>query len=671
MTRLEKNAHSFMKHGVPNDLAEKLAKHGYTVTKIQRKTPKKDLRQLGVFTDDEVDEIFGKIRGESMDRIEKNTQNFLKYGISSNLAEKLVQQGYAVSSIQGGASKKVLRQLGVFTDGEVNEIFEKVKRQPIPDDVMQKLISECELHCCFCWNINEEPSIIIHHIVEYNKSQDNSYGNLVVLCLNHHGDAHTKRQISQQNFPPSRQIHQKQKWIQAVKDYRQGLRIAPGSEKQLQESLKQQSRQDVIDTLTAAFTGHPKRFIVDAIENVSKASSKALEEIDPRFHIDISLQNNVILYSIRAKKEDVETQLRISPQFAKEFAEKYKNLIDHGEPLEIDSTSVSITGSKLLDIAFANQEGRFKMIPQYQKPAVQKMSLINLDMKATYALDDFRGNIAKGQKSFTFKGFTCNNLFEITYRINFTEERIENFQLKMRIHFERWNNINLHALPYFDKLYKFFRHLMEGWELDTTLEIDGEDIFLGGGIDFRDQDAVKRYYKWLRYIFLVREVLKYIEEQVVFSDALFTFSEEDYDKLTEIYNIISQNNIQSVKTSMKTSLIADEDLSISNINIMLTQPTSMLSRQSEQEQVTVFGKDVLLPRIYYALTKVTPKIHTDIATIKPGQEISIEWIPEEDCEYVFGFIQSEEGRVRVESTGRIGSVRPNSLTPIPLTQFPY
>ena len=50
------------------------------------------------------------------------------------------------------------------------------------------------------------------------------------MCLNHHGEVHTKREISQQNYSKIRLITQKQNWIEALSEYRKGLRPAPGSE---------------------------------------------------------------------------------------------------------------------------------------------------------------------------------------------------------------------------------------------------------------------------------------------------------------------------------------------------------------------------------------------------------------------------------------------------------
>ena len=62
--------------------------------------------------------------------------------------------------------------------------------------------------------------MVIHHIVPYYKTQDNSYDNLVVLCLNHHGLAHTKSDLGQPPLPPDVLKQKKQDWIEYVSHFK-------------------------------------------------------------------------------------------------------------------------------------------------------------------------------------------------------------------------------------------------------------------------------------------------------------------------------------------------------------------------------------------------------------------------------------------------------------------
>jgi|GEM_PF-4284522 len=162
-----------------------------------------------------------------MKQRDKNKENLMKYGISEKYAEILTVNNFNVTKLRTSNKKDLA---SVFNDKQIKEVKELIKRKPITDEVFEQIVDDTELQCCFCWNIEETKPTIIHHIEEYNVSQNNDYDNLVVVCLNHHAEIHTKRQISQQNFPPIKIIKQREKFIQALKDYRAGNRVAPGKE---------------------------------------------------------------------------------------------------------------------------------------------------------------------------------------------------------------------------------------------------------------------------------------------------------------------------------------------------------------------------------------------------------------------------------------------------------
>lgn len=153
--------------------------------------------------------------------------NLIKSGLPCELAEKVVEKGLSLSKVKK-ASKSGL--LEYFTEAEAKILF-ALKRKPIPKETIDKLFSESAGRCCLCWQWKDTPPLIIHHIVEHSKTQDDSYENLVLLCLNHHAEVHTVSKLSRQNQPPNYVRSQKTKWIQAVTEYQAGRRPTPGSEK--------------------------------------------------------------------------------------------------------------------------------------------------------------------------------------------------------------------------------------------------------------------------------------------------------------------------------------------------------------------------------------------------------------------------------------------------------
>jgi hypothetical protein len=162
-----------------------------------------------------------------MKQEERNRLSFLKYGIPDDIIVKLIANNYTISKVRP-ASQKDLQSF--LTQDEAKNVKAKLTRQEIDEAVFNRLVTQTELSCCFCWDITTDKPVIIHHIDPYEDTQDNSFNNLIVLCLNHHGEVHTNRQISQNNYPKIKQLTKKEEWIEALKKYKAGNRNAPGSE---------------------------------------------------------------------------------------------------------------------------------------------------------------------------------------------------------------------------------------------------------------------------------------------------------------------------------------------------------------------------------------------------------------------------------------------------------
>jgi tetratricopeptide (TPR) repeat protein len=130
---------------------------------------------------------------------DKKKKTLFKYGIQENLVEKIIEKGYSKTSIQNISIEK-LKSDG-FEINEINEIKEKLKRKPILEDVLIDLIFKCGFNCVLC---SKSFPLVIHHIIPYEESQDNSFDNLVILCVEHHlGGAHAHYDTGIQNITPS------------------------------------------------------------------------------------------------------------------------------------------------------------------------------------------------------------------------------------------------------------------------------------------------------------------------------------------------------------------------------------------------------------------------------------------------------------------------------------
>ena len=91
--------------------------------------------------------------------------------------------------------KKLKREemIALGLSGSVISSLNQTGRPPIHPDVIHRLFIKSKMTCSYCHEIGK--NITIHHIEEYAGSKDHFEENLIVLCLNCHGEAHTKRDL--------------------------------------------------------------------------------------------------------------------------------------------------------------------------------------------------------------------------------------------------------------------------------------------------------------------------------------------------------------------------------------------------------------------------------------------------------------------------------------------
>jgi hypothetical protein len=166
--------------------------------------------------------------------------NLIAVGLDSKLAEKIVSKGYTLSKLKSASKTDLSKN---FESWEISPIIEATKRKPISSDTINRLVKESDWKCCICWDISKETPLVIHHIIEHSKTQDDSYKNLVLLCLDHHALAHSTWQISRHPLPPELLKHRKEEWIKAVANFKKGLRPPPGKESELPTAFNQSDKE--------------------------------------------------------------------------------------------------------------------------------------------------------------------------------------------------------------------------------------------------------------------------------------------------------------------------------------------------------------------------------------------------------------------------------------------
>ncbi|THF51734.1 HNH endonuclease [Flavobacterium supellecticarium] len=142
-------------------------------------------------------------------------ETYIQYGVSSDLAQKLKLLGIPKTTFEK-TSNKNLREKYFLPDDEIILVKELIKRQPIREDIIEKLLENSNYTCCICKGTKGK-SYIIHHIEEYSTSQNNEYHNLAVLCPDDHDIAHKKGKSLTLKLTENQINNAKYKWEEEVK----------------------------------------------------------------------------------------------------------------------------------------------------------------------------------------------------------------------------------------------------------------------------------------------------------------------------------------------------------------------------------------------------------------------------------------------------------------------
>jgi len=127
-------------------------------------------------------------------------------GLDSAKAQKLAHDGWTVQKLKL-AQPHDLRAVGL-SDAEI-ELVHEGGRPPIEGATLVRLLFKNRYQCCVCRDASK--GFIVHHIVEWSTSRSHDISNLAVLCLDHHGKAHTTGSLNQ-NLDPATLRGLKEEW---------------------------------------------------------------------------------------------------------------------------------------------------------------------------------------------------------------------------------------------------------------------------------------------------------------------------------------------------------------------------------------------------------------------------------------------------------------------------
>lgn len=135
---------------------------------------------------------------------ERSIEALVGYGIDTVKARELVDDGKTITVLKG-LNAADLSTLGIHSVALAN--IQEAGRPPIPGETIRRLLVRTQRTCSVCHQVGW--SVAIHHIEAWSKTKNHDEKNLVVLCLNCHGEAHTTRDLGKNLTPELLRDHKK------------------------------------------------------------------------------------------------------------------------------------------------------------------------------------------------------------------------------------------------------------------------------------------------------------------------------------------------------------------------------------------------------------------------------------------------------------------------------
>jgi len=144
-------------------------------------------------------------------------ETYIRYGVPSNWADQYKRMGISASTFKNTSKSSLITNYKIPED-QVEFVKNCLERKPIDSKIIQELLENSAYTCCLCHGVKSD-AYIIHHIIEYSISKDNSYDNLAVVCPNDHDLAHRKG-VSLTSKITEEQIRESKKnWAFNVEEY--------------------------------------------------------------------------------------------------------------------------------------------------------------------------------------------------------------------------------------------------------------------------------------------------------------------------------------------------------------------------------------------------------------------------------------------------------------------
>ncbi|HHX0930882.1 TPA: hypothetical protein ACXNF8_000716 [Pseudomonas aeruginosa] len=381
------------------------------------------------------------------------------------------------------------------------------------------------------------------------------------------------------------------------------------------------------DLLLTALSGMPiKSGIAQAINNVHGAVERAFSALDDRFQVKTVHKSGQTIFHI-TPRENLKVPLTLELKNPKRYLQGYRQLIEEGKSLIIDTYDVNLTGSPLFE-KIATESSKLE-IGSPSRACTLRVSTIDKSTQNIETFNDISGNLYFGTVSGTFTGFAMERMLKIEISINLQNRNKPNITITP--YTEYWNGLPITDLPYFSKIKNLLLNINNGHVINLTLEHKGEKILSASSEPLSFKDQFKNIEMLFLYLDAARVISRFTNTTILFDDTQ-TIPGEDIDRLIAISSMIEGTYIKLEKDLSKPiqfKLTKEDNISDQLKIIEKDVDLQLRNTQKEKETVSIFGKSIKMPRKTLELTRVRIKI-LNRETISTDNDIACEIIPMEN-----------------------------------------
>ena len=132
-----------------------------------------------------------------------------------------------------------------------------------------------------------------------------------------------------------------------------------------------------------------------------------------------------------------------------------------------------------------------------------------------------------------------------------------------------------------------------------------------------------------------RKIAEFLDADVKMKSD-FIYTPEEHRNIANIVEFITGEKIyqsSDLSSNVTSELIIDSEYNNLKLLIDTKDPISIRVIQQEEDDIELFGVNLKLPVRTIILDSVLPKIHDEINSLKIGDAVKVEWLPQENFKF--------------------------------------